>query len=112
MNNGWDNEILIQVWDQTQIVPRKSQTSSDNSRSFPTKGRLSNDCDMIQHRSRLGHTHWVSDWSETSPDFLGLITDFLRQLWLIFVFSFGWWVGDESGIKPGPPGTKTKPTWH
>ena len=31
MKNGLENGILIQVWDQTQMVPRKAQASSDKS---------------------------------------------------------------------------------
>ena len=100
MNIWWGNGVLIQVWDQTQIIPRNlrpPQTTYDHS---PTKSRLSHDCDTIQHQPCLGHTHWVSDWSETSADILFLF------------FSFALWVWDKSGIKPRPPGTKTKPTCH
>ena len=32
--NGQENEILVQVWDQAQIIPWKPQTSSDKSRLF------------------------------------------------------------------------------
>ena len=34
MNNWWGNGILIQGWDQAQIVLRKPQMSSDKSQSF------------------------------------------------------------------------------
>ena len=110
MNNGWGNRIGIQVWDCSQEV-------SDLLRLLmipcsQTKKRFIHDCDTIQHRTCLGYTNWVSDGSETSSDYLGLITDFLRELWPIFLLSFAWWVGDRSGIKFRPPETKTKPTCH
>ena len=51
---------------------------------------------------------WDSDWSETSLDFLGLITDFLRQLWPIF-FLLHRGVGVKSWITFRTPGTKKSP---
>ena len=98
-------EVGIQVWDCSQEV-------SDLLRLLEIVPRIKGDCDMIQCRSCLGYTYWVSDGLETSSDFLGLVTDFLRQLWPIFLFSFAWWVGTRSGIKSRPPGIKTKPTCH
>ena len=100
-------ESGILVWDCSQEV-------SDLLRLLTIVPRLRGDNDtivMIQHRSCLGHTNWVSDGLETFSDFLGLITDFLRQLWPIF-FSFASWVRDRSGIKSRTPGIKTKPTCH
>ena len=35
MKNGQENGILIQVWDQTKIVPRKPQNTSDKLQLFP-----------------------------------------------------------------------------
>ena len=69
-------------WDQAQIVLRKPQTSHDHS---PTMGRLSHVCDQFQSRSCQRYTDWISDWSEASSGLLGLITDFLRKQWAIFV---------------------------
>ena len=82
---------------------RPPQTTHNHS---STKRRLNHDCDRIQHRSCLGHTHWVSDCPETSSDFLGLITDFLRQLWPIFVFSLHGGSGRNLGLSPDLLGLK------
>ena len=83
--------------------PDRPQEASDFLRTThdhsSTKRRLNHDCDRIQHRSCLGHTHRVSDWSETASDFLGLITDFLRQLWPIFVFVLHRGPGIDLGLR-------------
>ena len=109
MNNGWGNRIGNPGLGLFSGSLRPPETTRDRSQ---TKRGLWHDCDMIQHRSCLGYTYWVSDGLETYSDFLGLITDFLRQLWPIFLFSFAWWVETRSGIKSRPPGIKTKPTCH
>ena len=109
MNNGWGKRIGNPGLGLFSGSLRPPETTRDRSQ---TKRGLWQDCDMIQHRPCLGYTYWVSDGLETSSDFLGLITDFLRQLWPIFLFSFAWWVGTRSGIKSRPPGIKTKPTCY
>ena len=77
---------------------RRPQTTHNHS---VTKKRLSHVCDQ-------GYTDWVSDWSEAASALLGLITDFLRLQWQIFVFPFSRWIGDQSGTKSWPPGTKLR----
>ena len=89
MNDGWGNGIGIQFCDC-------SQEASDLIRQLMIVPPLLNhDCDTIPPRSCQGYTDWVSVQSETPSDLLGLITDFIRQLYLFLLFH------GESGIDLG-----------
>ena len=59
--------------------------SQSESRTQLCHVRISHVCDRFQPRSSRGYTDWVPDWSEASSGLMGLITDFLRQQWAIFV---------------------------